>query len=156
MEQSVDIGFLSQFKGADTLLLSCTPAGIDSLANLAHSLSAPDSAPVAVHLLPYVTAHGVSLEAKRSDADVGIHRPAIISPGSVPRMLGAPSANSCYLCGAARQCISTWTARPTKSQSCCPSASTAKVCGTVRANPSLQPTCYGWLRQPTQAAEPKR
>ena len=23
-------------------------------------------------------------------------------------------------------------------------------------NPSLQPTCYGWLRQPTQAAELKR
>jgi len=25
-----------------------------------------------------------------------------------------------------------------------------------RPNPSLQPTCYGWLRQPTQAAELKR
>ena len=24
------------------------------------------------------------------------------------------------------------------------------------ANPSLQPTCYGWLRQPTHAAELKR
>jgi len=23
-------------------------------------------------------------------------------------------------------------------------------------NPSLQPTCYGWLRQPSQAAELKR
>jgi hypothetical protein len=23
-------------------------------------------------------------------------------------------------------------------------------------NPSLQPTCYGWLRQPPQAAELKR
>ena len=23
-------------------------------------------------------------------------------------------------------------------------------------NPSLQPTCYGWLRQPAQAAELKR
>jgi hypothetical protein len=27
---------------------------------------------------------------------------------------------------------------------------------TPRANPSLQPTCYGWLRQPSQAAELKR
>jgi hypothetical protein len=26
----------------------------------------------------------------------------------------------------------------------------------VRPNPSLQPTCYGWLRQPAQAAELKR
>ena len=26
----------------------------------------------------------------------------------------------------------------------------------VLPNPSLQPTCYGWLRQPTQAAELKR
>ena len=26
----------------------------------------------------------------------------------------------------------------------------------VRANPSLQLTCYGWLRQPPQAAELKR
>ena len=26
----------------------------------------------------------------------------------------------------------------------------------VTPNPSLQPTCYGWLRQPTQAAELKR
>jgi hypothetical protein len=26
----------------------------------------------------------------------------------------------------------------------------------VRPNPSLQPTCYGWLRQPPQAAELKR
>jgi hypothetical protein len=25
-----------------------------------------------------------------------------------------------------------------------------------RPNPSLQPTCYGWLRQPSQAAELKR
>jgi len=24
------------------------------------------------------------------------------------------------------------------------------------ANPSLQPTCYGWLRQPAQAADLKR
>jgi hypothetical protein len=26
----------------------------------------------------------------------------------------------------------------------------------ARSNPSLQPTCYGWLRQPPQAAELKR
>jgi hypothetical protein len=26
----------------------------------------------------------------------------------------------------------------------------------VPPNPSLQPTCYGWLRQPSQAAELKR
>ena len=26
----------------------------------------------------------------------------------------------------------------------------------MRSNPSLQPTCYGWLRQPSQAAELKR
>ena len=26
----------------------------------------------------------------------------------------------------------------------------------LRANPSLQPTCYGWLRRPPQAAETKR
>ena len=26
----------------------------------------------------------------------------------------------------------------------------------VQPNPSLQPTCYSWLRQPTQAAELKR
>ena len=28
--------------------------------------------------------------------------------------------------------------------------------GEVTPNPSLQPTCYGWLRQPSQAAELKR
>jgi len=29
-------------------------------------------------------------------------------------------------------------------------------CGSLRPNPSLQPTCYGWLRQPPQAAELNR
>jgi hypothetical protein len=28
--------------------------------------------------------------------------------------------------------------------------------GQLCPNPSLQPTCYGWLRQPAQAAELKR
>jgi hypothetical protein len=27
---------------------------------------------------------------------------------------------------------------------------------TLLPNPSLHPTCYGWLRQPTQAGELKR
>jgi hypothetical protein len=31
-----------------------------------------------------------------------------------------------------------------------------KVAQAVLPNPSLQPTCYGWLRQPAQAAELKR
>jgi hypothetical protein len=26
----------------------------------------------------------------------------------------------------------------------------------VRSNPSLHPTCYGWLRQPSHAGELKR
>jgi hypothetical protein len=30
------------------------------------------------------------------------------------------------------------------------------VCSAMGPNPSFQPTCYGWLRQPTQAAELKR
>ena len=29
-------------------------------------------------------------------------------------------------------------------------------CGSLRPNPSLQPTCYGWLRQPPRVAELKR
>ena len=29
-------------------------------------------------------------------------------------------------------------------------------CGSLRPNPSLQPTCYDWLRQPPQAAELNR
>ena len=35
-----------------------------------------------------------------------------------------------------------------------PAVSQAASC--VGPNPSLQPTCYGWLSQPTQAAELKR
>ena len=74
MERTVGIGFLPKFKGSDTLLLASTAAALDPLANLALALSATGSPAVAVHLLPYVTAHGVSLEAKHSDTDLGIRR----------------------------------------------------------------------------------
>jgi hypothetical protein len=36
------------------------------------------------------------------------------------------------------------------------SSSLCEVLSAAQPNPSLHPTCYGWLRQPTQAGELKR
>ena len=74
MEKTLGVGFMPQFKGSDTLLLVATPSALDLLANLALALSAAEASPVAVHLLPYVAAHGISLEAKQSTTDIGIRR----------------------------------------------------------------------------------
>lgn len=74
MEQSIHIGFLPEFKGSDTLLLLCSLSALDSLADLARALSSPESVPVAVHSLPNVIAHAISLEARLSTPDVGIRR----------------------------------------------------------------------------------
>lgn len=74
MEPSIAIRFLPQFKGADTLLLTCDQMSLETLAQVAHSL-ASDSETVAVDMQPLARAYGdLSLEAKRSLVDVGIRR----------------------------------------------------------------------------------
>jgi hypothetical protein len=74
MQPTVHIGFLPAFKGSDTLLLVSDHEALELVASVAFSLSTPGSSPVALHLLPFVNAHGVSVEANVGVADLGVRR----------------------------------------------------------------------------------
>jgi hypothetical protein len=72
MQPVVHIGFLPNFKESHTVLLVCDPQALSHLANVALSLAAAGSRPVALHKLPFVVAHGISLEARLGASDDGI------------------------------------------------------------------------------------
>jgi hypothetical protein len=72
MQPVVHIGFLPNFKESNTVLLVCDPQALSHLANVALSLASAGAHSVAIHTLPFVIAHEISLEAKLGASDAGI------------------------------------------------------------------------------------
>ncbi len=76
----VRIGYLENFKGADTILVSGDEEGLQRLADILRSLEDANAEPVGLHLLQIAQARGgVELTAYPVDRELGVRR---IGPAS--------------------------------------------------------------------------